>query len=107
MGTSSSEKRNNGGLTMTYGIVARINMHNPPFELLMGFVWYKVIKNTFIAFQGFRFVPFKLSEVQRAKHDPWKTRYHVAKGLCNIPCGNLGCIVVAQFWGSPFIYNLS
>ena len=30
MGTSSSEKRNFGGLTMTYRIVARINMHNPP-----------------------------------------------------------------------------
>ena len=75
MGTSSSEKRNFGGLTMTYGIVARINMHNPPF-------WYrKGIKNTFVAFQGFRLVPFKLSEVQWAKHDPWKTRYHVARGL--------------------------
>ena len=34
MGTSSSEKRNFGGLTMTYRIVARINMHNPPFTLL-------------------------------------------------------------------------
>ena len=34
MGTSGSEKRNFGGLTMTYRIVARINMHNPPFTLL-------------------------------------------------------------------------
>ena len=30
MGTSSSEERNFDGLTMTYRIVARINMHNPP-----------------------------------------------------------------------------